>query len=227
MLNSNGTLLARNDNIEKILDSGLRRFILSLDGLSKGLFERIRVNAKWEQVYPAVAELCRRREQRKLKYPIVVAQFSVMKENVAELEPYRDYWKTLGAEVKIRPMMEWTASGSIRSETIIHNSDFRIACPWGNNTMAVHQDGRVVTCAADYEGHHVMADLRNQSVREAWRILGQTLRLPQREHRWRDIPDICKGCGDWQAAGAEYEEEVIDNTRPFWFYEKEDREQPG
>ena len=38
MLNSNGTLLDRWDNINKILESPLRRFILSLDGLSKETF---------------------------------------------------------------------------------------------------------------------------------------------------------------------------------------------
>ena len=38
VLNSNGTLLDRWDNIDKILNSPLRRFILSLDGLSQGDF---------------------------------------------------------------------------------------------------------------------------------------------------------------------------------------------
>lgn len=226
VLNSNGTLLGRNDNIEKVLDSPLRRFILSLDGLSKGVFEKVRKRAKWEQVYPAVAELCRRREQRGLKYPVIVAQFSAMKENVAELEAYRAFWKGLGAEVKVRPMLEWTAAGSVRSETIIHDSDFRIACPWGNNTMAVHQDGRVVACAVDYDAGYVAADLRRQSIREAWQILGRTLRAPQRQHRWDDVPEVCKRCGDWQAAGSEYEDELIENTRPFWYYRDKTELQP-
>ena len=222
VLNSNGTLLARNDNIEKVLNSPLRRFILSLDGLSKEVFESIRVKARWENVYPAVAELCRLREQRGQKYPIIIAQFSVLKENAEEVEGYRRYWKALGAEVKVRPMLEWTATGSVRSETITHHADFRIACPWGNNTMAIHQDGQVVACAVDYEGLHKVADLRHQTVREAWQKLRETLRDPQREHRWDDIPDICKGCGDWQVAGAEYEEEVVEATRPFWYYEQND-----
>ena len=53
VLNSNGTLLDRWDNIDKILASPLRRFIFSLDGLSKETFELIREKAKWEEVYPA------------------------------------------------------------------------------------------------------------------------------------------------------------------------------
>lgn len=220
VLNSNGTLLGRNDNIRKVLDSPLRRFILSLDGLSKEVFETVRYRAKWDTVYPAVEELCRQRAERGQTYPVVVAQFSVMRENAHEVEKYRSHWKAAGAEVKVRPMLEWTATGSVRTETIEHASDFRIACPWGNNTMAIHQDGTVAACAVDYEGRHAAADLKTQTVREAWAALHTTLRRPQREHRWEEIPEICQGCGDWQVAGAEYEEETAAGTRPFWYYDQ-------
>ena len=101
VLNSNGVLLNRWDNIEKILSSPLRRFILSLDGLSPETFELVREKAKWHEVYPAVEELCRRRMERKQKYPVIVAQFSVMKQNAHEVDAYRAYWEARGAEVKI------------------------------------------------------------------------------------------------------------------------------
>src|SRR5260370_11780649 len=44
VLNSNGTLLNRWDNIDRILASPLRRFILSLDGLSKSPFQLLHPN---------------------------------------------------------------------------------------------------------------------------------------------------------------------------------------
>lgn len=220
VLNSNGTLLDRWDNMDKVLDSPLRRFILSLDGLSKETFELVREKAKWEQVYPAVEELCRRRQQRGQLYPIIVAQFSVMKQNAHEVDGYRQFWEERGAEVKVRPMLEWTATGTVRTDTIVHDSDFRIACPWGNNTMAVHQDGSVVACAVDYEGKVKVGNLNEITVKEAWRRLGEQVRKPHREHRWKDIPDLCKGCGDWQVAGAEYEDEKVEGTRPFWYYDQ-------
>ncbi len=220
VLNSNGTLLDRWDNIDRILDSPLRRFILSLDGLSKQTFELIREKAKWDEVYPQVEELCRRRIQRGQKYPIIVAQFSVMKQNAHEVESYRAFWEERGAEVKVRPMLEWTATGTVRTDTIMHDTDFRIACPWGHNTMAVHQDGSVVACAVDYEGRLKVGNINEITIKEAWRRLGEQLRKAHREHRWSDIPDICKGCGDWQVAGAEYAEEKVEGTRPFWYYEE-------
>ena len=220
VLNSNGTLLDRDDNIEKILRSPLKRFILSLDGLTKETFEHIRAKAKYDEVYPMVEELCRRRMERGQTYPTITAQFSVMKENAHEAAGYREFWSARGAEVKIRPMMEWTATGTVRTETIDHNTQFRIACPWSNNTMAIHQNGQVVACAVDYEGMFNAGNAKEKSVKELWAILGEKVRKPHREHRWRDIPNICKGCGDWQVAGAQYEEEKVEGTRPFWYDEK-------
>ena len=219
VLNSNGTLLNRRDNVDRILRSPLRRFILSLDGLSKDVFEAVRVKARWDEVYAGVEELCRQRLARGLQYPVIVAQFSVMKQNQHEVAAFREYWKARGAEVKIRPMLEWTASGSIRTDTIRHDSDFRIACPWSHNTMAIQQDGRVSACAVDYEGRFDGGDVTTDSIADLWARLARSMRAPHRDHRWPDLPEICQGCGDWQVAGAEYEAETIDGTRPFWFYE--------
>ena len=217
VLNSNGTLLDRDDNIDKVLRSPLKRFILSLDGLKPETFEMIRAKAKWDVVYPAVEKLLEVRADRGQTYPTITCQFSVMKENAGEALDYRTYWKARGAEVKIRPMMEWTASGTVRTQTIDHNTDFRIACPWGNNTMAIHQDGSIVACAVDYEGLHKVGNARTHSLKEMWAELKRTLRDIHRAHRWKDLPSICKGCGDWQTAGADYEPEKVDGTRPFWF----------
>jgi MoaA/NifB/PqqE/SkfB family radical SAM enzyme len=219
VLNSNGTLLGRKDNIDKVLASPLRRFILSLDGLTPETFEKVRAKARWEAVYPAVEELCRRRTESGRRYPVIIAQFSLMKENAHEVEAFRRYWRSRGAEVKVRPMLEWTATGTVRTDTIDRRAAFRIACPWGNNTMAIHQNGAVVTCAVDYEGRFTVGNIRELTIREAWRLLGEAVRKPQRAHRWDDVPAVCQGCGDWQVAGAEYEDEQVEGTRPFWYAE--------
>jgi len=217
VLNSNGRLLGRFDNIEKIIASPLKRFILSLDGFKPETFEKIRKKGKWDEVYPQVEELCRRLAQTGQKYPAITAQYSIMKDNVDEVEDFKKYWSERGAEVKVRPLMEWTNSGHIKSDTIIHGSDFRIACPWANNTMAIHQNGDAVTCAVDYDNAFNVGNASLESVKTLWKRLGEKVRKPHRDHRWDDIPDICKRCGDWQVAGAQYEEETVEGTRPFWF----------
>jgi len=220
VLNSNGTLLDRWDNLNNILNSPLKRFILSLDGASKETFEKIRANAKFEKVYPAVERLCELRAKLNRTYPVITVQFSVMKENVHEVDMFFDHWKKFGADVKIRPMLEWGAVGTVRTDSISHDDSFRIACPWGNNTMAIHADGTVVACAIDFDANVKAENIRNTSVKSAWEKLGTIIRQPHRDHRWNDIPDLCKGCGDWQVSGAEYEETKIEGVRPFWYSEK-------
>lgn len=220
VLNSNGTLLERWDNYDRILASPLRRFILSLDGFSSPVFESVRVGAKRDSVYGQVEELLRRRTRSGQTYPVIICQYSRMPQNAHEVDAFRTHWQERGAEVKVRNMLEWTASGAVRSETIDHGTSFRIACPWANNTMAIHQNGDAVACAVDYEGHFKVGNAAEQTVKELWGVLGERLRRVHREHRWDDLPDICKRCGDWQAAGAEYEPEKVGGTRPFWAYEQ-------
>ena len=220
VLNSNATLLHRKDTFDRILNSPLKRFILSLDGFSKEVYEKVRVLGEWDIVYPAVEELLRRKAASGKTYPAIICQFSMMEDNEHEVDAFRKYWKERGAEVKVRPKLEWTATGTVRSDRIDHETEFRIACPWGNNTMAIHQDGSVVACAVDYEGRVKVGNAREFTLRELWQRLGVQLRELHRSHRWGEIPDICKGCRDWQTAGAEYEEETVPGTRPFWYRKK-------
>lgn len=217
VLNSNGGLLQKKGHIDRILRSPLKRFILSLDGFSKETYEKIRRRGKWEETYPGVEELLRRKQASGQVYPVIICQFSLMEENEHEVEAFRKYWQERGAEVKVRPKLEWTASGSIRSDRIDHETSFRIACPWGNNTMAIHQDGSVVACAVDYEGRFKAGNVGDMPITALWKILDARLRRLHREHRWDEIPEVCKGCRDWQTAGAEYEKKNVPGARPFWY----------
>ncbi|MCK9283043.1 MAG: SPASM domain-containing protein [Rhodocyclaceae bacterium] len=217
VLNSNGGLLSGKNHIDRILASPLKRFILSIDGFTPETYEKIRFRGKWDVTYPGVEELLRRKAASGQTYPAIICQFSLMEENEHEVEDFRHYWQERGAEVKVRPKLEWTATGSIRSDRIDHETEFRIACPWGNNTMAIHQDGSVVACAVDYEGRFKAGNASEKSLLELWSALGERLRKVHRCHRWGELPDVCKGCRDWQTAGAEYERKNMPGTRPFWY----------
>lgn len=219
VLNSNGTLLHRKNHIDEILKSPLKRFILSLDGFTRETYENIRVLGKWDVVYPNVQTLLEEKKKRNQAYPEITCQYSLMDENEHEVEAFRQFWEGKGAQVKVRPKLEWGAVGTVRSDKLDHETPFRIACPWGNNTMAIHQNGDVVACAVDYEGKHIVGNLNDITVQEAWNRLGETLRSKHRNHQWNDMPDICKGCADWQTAGAEYSKPTLQGTRPFWYQE--------
>ena len=223
VLNSNGRLLEREDFIDQILTSGLKRFILSLDGFTTETFEKIRVGGKRDRIYAAVEQLLRRKHELGLEFPVIQCQFSVMPENEHEVSQFRAFWEARGAEVKTRNMLSWTNSGDVVAENLDYETDFRIACPWANNTMAIHQNGNIVTCAVDYEGKCVIGNVANQSLTELWNEHFVKVRGPHKRHEWEKIPDICKGCPDWQAVGATYHENETarpkKEARPFWWRE--------
>lgn len=221
VLNSNGVLLERHDWIDQVLQSGLKRFILSLDGFSSEVFNKIRVGGNRDRIYAAVEKLLKRKEELGLEFPVIQCQFSVMDENRDEVELYREYWEARGAEVKTRDMFSWTNSGDVVANNLDYETKFRVACPWANNTMAIHQNGNVVTCAVDYEGKCVIGNVKEHSLKELWDLHHTIVRKPHIENRWSDIPNICKTCPDWQVAGAKYHKnenvELKKEARPFWW----------
>ena len=222
VLNSNGSLLQRwPEMIDGILTSGLKRLLFSLDGFSAEVFESIRVGGKRDPIFAAVQRLLRRKEELGLTYPAIICQFSVMSENEHEVGPFFQYWTERGAQVKIRQKLTW--AGTVDAPNLDTETGFRIACPWANNTAAIHQNGDMVTCAVDYEGRYVAGNVREQRIADVWRTaLRRDVREPHRGHQWDRIPELCKGCVDWQTAGARYfaadpDQARLAGARPFWF----------
>ena len=220
VLNSNGILLER--HIDQVLASPLRRFILSLDAFQPATFKKIRVGGSRNKIYAAVEKLLRRREELGQQYPIIQCQFSLMQENEAEVQEFTEFWRARGAEVKVRRMLSWTSTGSIRVPGLANDPGFRVACPWGNNAAAIHQNGNLVTCAVDYEGGFVAGNASKKTIKEIWQGTHKTrVREPHRQHKWGDIPAICQTCPDWQVVGAKYvgPEGQTAFSRPFWHAE--------
>ena len=78
-----------------------------------------------------------------------------MDENEHEVEAFRQFWEGKGAQVKVRPKLEWGRSAPFDPTSLI-TKHLPNRLPLGNNTMAIHQNGDVVACAVDYEGKHIV-----------------------------------------------------------------------
>lgn len=217
-LNTNGSMLKHEWIRNEILNSGLKCLIVSLDAFTSETFKKIRHGGDRDQIYHGVESLIKEKKRRNLKYPAIICQFVVMEENKHEINLFRHYWLEKGADVKIRNIGSWT--GAVRASQLDYEDDFKIACPIGNNTLAIHQNGNVVACCADYEGGFIAGNIREKSIEEIWKtILYENIRKPFREHLWNEIPDICNVCRDWQICGAEYISAKEENNRvyPFWY----------
>ena len=101
-VNTNGMLLTA-DLVEPLMNTGVDLIVIGIDGFSKEVFEKLRVNAKRDEVYANVEYLLKKRKEKD-DGPEIQVQFIEMEENKNELEQYKAYWLEKGATVKARRM---------------------------------------------------------------------------------------------------------------------------
>ena len=59
-------------------------------------------------------------------------------------------------------------------------------------TFTVLWDGRVSLCCADFDGRHILGDLRTQTIAEVWN--SPAYRAARRLHLESGGPEICQSC---------------------------------
>ena len=75
IISTNATKL---DKIDGLLNSGVEKVVLSLDGLSKKTYEKYRVGADFNKVIKNIKNLCKRKRELRKKKPIIQMQFICM-----------------------------------------------------------------------------------------------------------------------------------------------------
>ena len=76
--------------------------------------------------------------------------------------------------------------------TLNQQSDVRYPCyrPW--LTFTALWDGRVSLCCADFDGRHILGDLRTSTIAEIWN--GPAYLNVRRQHLESGGPEICRSC---------------------------------
>ena len=195
-INTNGVLLTP-DLDGPILDSGIERIVFGVDGLSKPVFEKVRLGADHATVYGNIERLLKARERRG-GGPEIFVQFIEMDENEHELEDYRRYWLERGASLKIRNKLSW--GGKFDTPLDIPFED-RIPCPWAITMMHVFWDGRVPRCPGDTEGEEGVGNAWHEPLDVLWAKLGKYREL-HLAHRFDELPERCHTCTDWMVGAA-------------------------
>lgn len=186
---------------EKLIASGVDEIIVGMDAFTKETYDRIRVSGDFNETVKNVEYLLKIRQERNLEKPVLIMQFIVMDENEHEEEPFKEYWLSRAAVVKIRPKLGWGVGVEAKNLNL-PDSERNFPCPWLNRTVSIHWSGKLAQCDADFEGIYSPGDIRTQTIKEVW-----TGELAQRRARhWKGdfSHDLCKNCKDWQAGRSEF-----------------------
>jgi MoaA/NifB/PqqE/SkfB family radical SAM enzyme len=163
--NTNGMLLT-DDMISKIIDSGLPRLSISIDGWDKASFEKNRLGADYNIVVKNIENLLEIRNMSNFSFPKVRVQTLMLPEMKDHWDDYKDFWKDYVDEIGY---LDARAEGKDINHCGIINSKF--TCPFLWQRMTILWDGTLLPClmhGVDDFSLMSFGSVKNISIKEAW-----------------------------------------------------------
>lgn len=205
-MNTNAMLLDE-EMAEMLLDSGIDFVSVDCFGYSKEVLEKISGGADRDTVYRNAEYFLKRKQERKAKTNIEIKVIE-MEENKDEVQKILDYWRAKSAWTTKRRLISW---GGTRDDLKTKKNIERVACGNGIGVIAITWDGNVTNCNMDADASHVFGNVAEESIKDIWLRRNRELISKHIEHRWDELPEICKNCTDWLIIG---EERFDENGNP-------------
>ncbi|MFH1575569.1 MAG: radical SAM protein [Candidatus Nealsonbacteria bacterium] len=217
---STNAVLLNQEKTKELLESGLDRIILDLDGTTKESYEQFRVGAKFEQVLENITYFCGQKQALALKKPFIELQFVLNRLNQNEVDDIQAIAKNLKADhlcIRSFGLGEYAYSENERKElsdkffpdTSKYRQKIRyqedggklkiknapVKCPLAKSHLVVLTDGRVTMCCYDLRGEYVYGDLFSQKLKDIW--FNNDVRKKRQLARNKKY-SLCKTCSIYQ-----------------------------
>jgi radical SAM protein with 4Fe4S-binding SPASM domain len=180
---SNGSLITE-ALARGMIEAGLDAINISVDASGKESFERTRVHLEYETVIGNIRTLARLRHEMGRKRPKLILSF-VRQGNTADEQAFIDEWRTIADKIHVTDLHNW--AGTLNAKSDVNFPCYRI---W--LTFTVLWDGRVSLCCADFDGRHILGDVRTSTISEIW---NSPAYLAVRRQQLQDGgPEICRSC---------------------------------
>jgi radical SAM protein with 4Fe4S-binding SPASM domain len=185
----------------QLIDSGLDRIYLSMDGLTKETYEKVRVKGKFEEVRGNIERFLDLKHE--LGSPIEAdIQIVRLSETDAEVDEFVRTWKDSHADlINIKELDTWggqideVEQLAVEEEHDNPNLD-RKPCPNLWYHCHIHWDGTVVSCSRDYDAVTPLGNVKNGGVLKTWH--GARMRKMRRWHAEGNFcAKQCIDCTEW------------------------------
>ncbi len=214
-ISTNATLLTE-DKATELLDSGLDKVILDLDGTTKESYEQFRAGADFEEVLRNIKYLCRRKHVLKLRKPFIELQFVLNKFNQNEVEDIKKLAKEIGAdnlsirsfglgryayspeEIKELSLRFFPDNEKYREKIRYRKEGDSLEvktspreCPLARTHLVILVDGSVSMCCYDLNGEYIYGNVFSEKLKDIWFTINtkQMRRMAEK----RNYP-LCKVC---------------------------------
>lgn len=210
VLSTNGNFLDY-QNSEKIIESGLDKIIISLDGLDQKTYETYRKNGQYFDVIKGIENLVSSRNNNKTAFPFIEIQFLVFSHNQDQINDVIKFGKHLGADrVSIKTAQiyspeenkNWlperqkfsryrtSKTGEVETKRAAGNKCKRI---WDSTVVA--WNGDIVPCCFDKNADFVMGNINTTLFSKIWKD-EKYMKFRKTIFSNRKSIEICGNCGE-------------------------------
>ncbi len=196
---------------KEIVESGLDRLIISIDGLTQETYENYRVNGRLDKVIAGTKYLVEAKRKANSQTPHLIFQFLAVKPNEHEIPEVFSLGEKIGVnETRIKtaqlydykngnPLMPENENYSRYSKTA--DGTYRLKYKTGNHcwrmwsSSVLTWDGKVVPCCFDKDAQHILGSIDDQPFIEVWKSpIYQGFRSSVLTNR--NQIDICQNCSE-------------------------------
>ncbi len=199
------------DKARALVDSGLDRLIISIDGTDQDTYKKYRVGGKLEKVIEGTRNLVRAKKENSNRGPLLFFQFLVSSHNEHQIEDVKALGKSIGVDhvlLKSMQVMDMSQPSEFLPKdkkysryTVGKNGSLSIRGRFENECWrmwsgaVITWDGLVVPCCFDKDAEHQMGDLKKQGFGEIWN--GEKyLKFRKQIFNQRSKIDMCKNCSE-------------------------------
>lgn len=190
--NSNATLLTKSMS-NKLLDSGLDLIEFSFDDVEPIEYEKMRVNAKYDQTLNNILSFLHIKKAGKYKKPLVVItgikmKYSGLVDNIERLGASKSFMNIFsGFDVSFSHYYAHAWGKSKKNKYS--------PCPIVHKDFNILSNGFVVPCCYDLNGDVIMGNIHESTIKDIWNNEDyQELRKLLNNKKHYEIEGLCRGC---------------------------------
>jgi radical SAM protein with 4Fe4S-binding SPASM domain len=190
-INSNGALLS--DDLSRFLiETGLDRIKLSIDGVTPAVYDSIRKGTTYEETVPKVIKFIEIRNSMEKKLPSVQVQMVYMESNQKEVINYIRFWEDKANRIGFSRYRG--GQNRIGEKGRTRKLGKRFPCHQLWQRLVVLWDGTVLMCCGDHQARNPMGRIIEKSLNDIWKSEElDNIRRLHLEGRYDEIP-ACVDC---------------------------------
>jgi radical SAM protein with 4Fe4S-binding SPASM domain len=196
---------------EQIIEAGLSRLIISIDGITQSSYEDYRVHGILNKVLEGTQEIVAAKKRLKSHTPHIIWQFLVTAKNEHEIDDLMDMSRTFGVdEVRLKSIQVYDfengnslipkndkysrykllSNGKYKMKAGLSNHCWRM---WSSTVLT--WDGIVVPCCFDKDAKHQLGKLASNPFKNIWKS-DKYKSMRKNILMARQEIDICKNCSE-------------------------------